>query len=274
MARATINGADLFYDEQGSGEPVLFHHGYTGSHDSWDETVARLSSKYRCIVMDCRGAGDSEHTADGYTIAQYAADAVGLMDHLGIDKFTYVGHSMGGITGMQLGMDYADRLEKLVLVAPAPADGVDAPPEGHEESRALRAAEAKDELIRQRVLMNPRGRTAEEIAPAVDRAISVSDGHFEGSWDALVDFRPGDKISEIQTPTLMASGAADGLLAANLKDFQRLPNATLHVFSRVGHGVPQDVPDDFAAVLEDFLTHGVVNAETQMAKVMETTAAS
>jgi pimeloyl-ACP methyl ester carboxylesterase len=60
----------------------------------------------------------------------------------------------------------------------------------------------------------------------------------------------------------MVVGAADGLSRANLEDYLRLPNATLHVFSRVGHFVPTDVPDEFVAVLRDFLQHGVVSAAT------------
>ncbi len=63
-------------------------------------------------------------------------------------------------------------------------------------------------------------------------------------------------------PTLLIAGAAGGPLLANLADFQKLPNATLHVFSRVGHGVPSDVPDEFAAVVADFMQHGVAVART------------
>lgn len=268
MARATINGADLYYEEQGSGEPLLFHHGYTGSHDEWEGTVERLKDKYRCIVMDCRGAGDSEHTADGYTIKQYAADAVGLIDHLGIDAFTYIGHSMGGITGMQLAMDYPNRLDRLVLVAPAPADGVSAPPEYQERARKLHMDGAREQMIREAILMNARDITEERMGRNVDRGLSVSDEHYDRSWEELENFRPGDGISDIHTPTLMVSGAADALLQANLKDYERLPNATLHVFSRVGHSIARDVPEEFAAVLDDFLTNGVVTAQTQMAKLM------
>jgi pimeloyl-ACP methyl ester carboxylesterase len=105
----------------------------------------------------------------------------------------------------------------------------------------------------------------------VDRALSVSEGHFEDSWTAMRDFRVGDRLAQLATPTLMIAGAADGLLAANLKDFQRLPNATLHVFSRVGHGVPTDVPEEFAEVVADFMEHGVVNAatlQTQLAQAL------
>ena len=60
----------------------------------------------------------------------------------------------------------------------------------------------------------------------------------------------------------MIAGAADGLCKANVNDWQALPNATLHVFSRVGHGVPRDVPDEFSEAVLDFLHHGAINAQT------------
>lgn len=267
MPRARINGAELFYDEHGSGEPLLFHHGYTGSHDGWAGVVERLQDRYRCIVMDCRGAGDSEHTADGYTIAQYADDVIGMADHLGLGRFTYIGHSMGGVIGMELGMRYGDRLARLVLVAPAPADGVVVPAEMRERARRIWRERDRETMIAERVALNPRPVPRELIQRSVDRALSVSEGHYEGSWQGLVDFRPGDAIRAITTPTLVVAGAADSLLQANLKDFQRLPNATLHVFSRVGHGIPYDIPDEFTAVLADFLEHGPVTAAVLMERM-------
>ena len=76
------------------------------------------------------------------------------------------------------------------------------------------------------------------------------------------------------TPTMVMSGAADGLLSENLRDFARLGNATLHVFSRVGHGVPREVPSAFARVLSDFLEHGVVNVRTLQADLAAEAAAA
>jgi 3-oxoadipate enol-lactonase len=263
MPHANVNGVNLFYNEAGSGEPILFHHGYTGAHDAWwDLITPRLKDRYRCIVMDARGAGDSEHSPGGYTIDQYAADVIGMVDHLCLDKFTYCGHSMGGVIGMELGINHASRLNRLILVAPAPADGVQAPAEIHERSRRLRIEQARDTMIRERMVTAARESSNGRIPLSVDRALSVSDGHFEQSWQELVASRRGAQLASISVPTLVIAGAADSLLAANLTDFRRLPNATLHVFTRVGHGVPSDVPDEFAEVVGDFMTYGVVTAKT------------
>ena len=100
MARIQVNGVGLFVETRGSGPTILFQHGYTGSHDGWDAVVVRLQDRFRCVVIDARGAGDSEHPDDGYTMEQYASDVVGVADALGIDRFTFVGHSMGGGIGM------------------------------------------------------------------------------------------------------------------------------------------------------------------------------
>ncbi|HLZ71316.1 MAG TPA: alpha/beta hydrolase [Dehalococcoidia bacterium] len=149
MPRATINGAELFYDQAGQGEPIIFHHGYTGSHDTWSDLITpRLRDRYHCIYMDSRGAGDSGHPESGYTIEQYARDVVGLADLLGLNTFTYCGHSMGGVIGMELGINHVARLNKLILVAPAPSDGVQAPPEMHERARQLRRERDRDTMIR------------------------------------------------------------------------------------------------------------------------------
>jgi len=270
MAHQQVNGVELYYEDTGgTGEVILFHHGYTGSHDGWAEVVERLRDRFRCVVMDSRGAGDSGHPEDGYTIAQYADDVIGMVDALGIGRFTYVGHSMGGVVGMELGVRYGDRLERLVLVAPAPSGGVVMPPEFRAEAEKLWYGRDAEELVRQRLVGAARPELNDDVVAKarVDRALSVSKGHYEQSWDALVNARLSDQLGSIRTPTLMVAGAADSLLKPNLDDFGRLRGASLHVFNRVGHMVPTDVPDAFAELVADFMANGVVTAKTLMDRI-------
>lgn len=270
MATATINSARLFYDERGSGEPLLFQHGYTGFHEEWEGVVSRLAGRYRCIVMDARGAGDSEHTADGYSVEQYALDVVGLADHLGLDRFTYIGHSMGGLIGMQLAVTHPERLERLVLVAPAPSGGLHSPQadQYHTLKADRRKRGAVDEALEEQLATAAREQPADVLRTRIERNFAVSDGHHEGSWTSMQGIDLSARLGEIAIPTLMMAGAADSLLAANLEDFGRLRNATLHVFSRVGHGLPYEIPEEFTAVLADFLEHGVVTAATLQRKLL------
>ncbi len=273
MAHRSINGVELFYEDTGgTGEVILFHHGYTGSHDSWPAIIEQLGDEFRCVMMDARGAGDSGRPDDGYTIEQYTADVIGLVDTLGIDRFTYVGHSMGGAIGMWLGLEHADRLDRLVLVTPVGSGGVAVPPGVREAAAKLWHDRDAEELVRQRIAGAARPELVDEVQvkERVDRALSVSPGHYEGSWDSMAAFHVTERLGELITPTLMVVGAADGLARANLEDYLRLPNATLHVFSRVGHFVPSDVPDEFAAVLRDFIHHGVVSAAVLQERIAAT----
>jgi len=274
MAHATINGVELFYDEHGSGEPLIVHHGYTGSHYSYDDVVPHLAKKYRVIRMDGRGAGDSAHPADGYSIEQYAADVVGMADHLGLQKFTYIGHSMGGVIGYELGLSHQERLERLVLIAPAPADGVNLPASFRERARRMHHEGNVERLTDEAMITTAKPRSRELVELRIRKGLSVSAGHYEDSWTALETYAKGDRLGEITVPTLMVVGAADGLLPANLADFQRLGNATIHVFSRVSHGIPYEIPDEFSAVVLDFLEHGVVTAASLQAKLREEMAAA
>lgn len=263
---ATINGTSIYYDDLGAGPPVIFHHGYTSSRDVWEDVVPRLQDRYRCIAMDCRGAGDSGRPEGGYNLAQYAADIIALADSLALDTFTYVGLSMGGATGFELALRYPERLEKMVLVAPAPADGIQAPPSALAASLKQWEERPREEMIQQRILSGGRPNPA-YLARAVDRTLSVSRGHFVDSWESMCALRLGDRLGEIATPTLIVAAAADSLLPSNLKDYARLGNAALHVFSRVGHGIPYEVPAALSRVLADFFEHGVVNAGTLQARL-------
>lgn len=275
MPRTLVNGVELFHDEVGSGPPVLMHHGYTGSHDTWlNEIAPRLADRYRCIVMDARGAGDSAHPEDGHTIAQYALDVVGMADALGLDRFTYVGHSMGAAIGMQLGLEHADRLEKLVLVAGISSGGYSMDEAAHADQRAERLRpDAFERAFPLRMLSRVRDHSEEHVTASLRRALSSSDAHYHQSAHAMADFNVTDRLHELTTPTLMVAGSADGLAEANLRDYLLLPNATLHVFSRVGHGVASDVPDEFSAMLADFLERGVVNPTSEAARIAEATEA-
>jgi pimeloyl-ACP methyl ester carboxylesterase len=234
--------------------------------------VEQLRDEYRCVIMDARGAGDSAHPESGYTIEQYALDVVGLADALGIDRFTYVGHSMGGGVGMWLGLEHAARLDRLVLVTPVGSGGIAVPAGMRDAMAKLWYDRDADELVRQRIAGAARPELTDEVMvkARVDRALSVSAGHYEGSWDSMVAFDVTARLGELTTPTLMVVGAADALARPNLEDYLRLPNATLHVFSRVGHFVPTDVTDEFAAVLRDFMHHGVVSAAILQQRINDT----
>lgn len=261
MAFATVNGARLWYDVSGpaSGTPILLHHGYTASRVNWLPVAQRLAQRHRVILMECRGTGESEHTAAGYTLEQYADDVIGIVDHVGIDRFTYAGHSMGGGIGYVLALRYPQRLERLILMASVSADGfANADPRPREARAALRRTRDRAALMAQyrAGCVRPDIEDDAWFNSRIDHVFGVSDGHYDGGAQAMRNLNVGARLAEITLPTLVIAGSADTLLAANIDDFRRLPNAALHVFSRAGHDVAIHEPDGVAAAIGEFVRNG------------------
>lgn len=263
MAHTIINGARLWYDVRGAGEPLLLHHGYTASRVNWMPVAERLATRYQIILMECRGTGESEHTRDGYSFEQYAADVIGLADFLRLPTFTFAGHSMGGGIGYTLALRHPQRLRRLILMAPVPADGFpNSDPRLREERRLLRQRRDRAALLAQyrAACVRPDVETDAWFNSRIDHIFGVSDGHFDDSALAMQALNLGAQLPNVTMPTLVIAGSADTLLPANIADFQRLPNAALHVFARAGHDVAIHEPDGVAQAIDDFMTHGPARA--------------
>jgi pimeloyl-ACP methyl ester carboxylesterase len=117
MPRIDIGRITLNYTEAGSGDPVLFIPGLVGVYAAWDYQLAHFSRHYRCLSFDHRGAGDSDKPvgSDNYTTEHLAADAIGLLDKLGIERAHVIGTSTGGCVGQNLAIDSPHRLGACVL---------------------------------------------------------------------------------------------------------------------------------------------------------------
>ena len=111
-------GVALHVTERGApdGQPVLFLHGYSDSSFSFSTVLDRLPPDIRAIVPSHRGHGDSDRPACCYRLADFAADAVALLDALGVPRATIVGHSMGSFVAQRIAIDAPARVNRLVLI--------------------------------------------------------------------------------------------------------------------------------------------------------------
>ena len=130
MPLLDVNGARLYYEDTGgSGEPIVFSHGLLWSGRMFDKQVAALKDRYRCISYDHRGQGQSDvWKVDAVDIETVYADAVGLIEKLGVGPCHFVGLSMGGFVGLRLAARRPDLLRSLVLMEtsadPEPVENV------------------------------------------------------------------------------------------------------------------------------------------------------
>lgn len=112
-----IGGRRMHYLDEGRGEAILFGHSYLWDHRMWEAQVAEFSKTHRCIVPDLWGHGKSGPLGEeSYDLGCLAEDYRVLMEHLGIDEFSIVGLSVGGMWGVELVLRYPMRIRALVLM--------------------------------------------------------------------------------------------------------------------------------------------------------------
>ena len=113
----TIHGHELSYLDSGTGSVVLFIHGILGSQRQWTHLIDRMHDDHRVIVPDLFGHGESDKPVGDYSLGAHAATLRDLLDRLGIERVTLVGHSLGGGIAMEFYYLFPERVERLVLVA-------------------------------------------------------------------------------------------------------------------------------------------------------------
>ncbi|MGH8981314.1 MAG: alpha/beta fold hydrolase [Acidimicrobiales bacterium] len=117
MARANVNGIELYYEEHGSGPALLLVPGLGADTRLFGGVIGALAATCHVIVFDLRGGGRSDKPPGPYTIEQMADDADGLLDVLRIEQAVVVGYSMGGRVALSLALDHSTRVARLVLAA-------------------------------------------------------------------------------------------------------------------------------------------------------------
>src|SRR5579875_2251515 len=117
-----VDGARIYYETAGAGEPLLLISGQAGDHHGWDVMRSDFTDRYRTLSFDHRGTGLSDKPDVPYSTRLFAADAIAVLDAAGIDRAHAYGTSMGGRIGQWLGAEHADRLGALVLGCTTPGD--------------------------------------------------------------------------------------------------------------------------------------------------------
>jgi non-heme chloroperoxidase len=118
----TKDGTQIYYKDWGSGQPIVFHHGWPLSSDDWDTQMLYFVEKgYRVIAIDRRGHGRSSQVGSGHDMDHYAADVAAVVEHLDLRDAIHIGHSTGGGEATRyVARQGKDRVAKLVLIGAVP----------------------------------------------------------------------------------------------------------------------------------------------------------
>ncbi|HZR39610.1 MAG TPA: alpha/beta fold hydrolase [Ktedonobacteraceae bacterium] len=255
----TLDGTHLYYEERGTGEPLLLVAGQGSDHTSWGNVPDDFASRYRVIVYDHRGTGQSDKpSAPPYTTRGFAQDAIAILDHLNIPRAHAYGVSMGGRICQWLGIDHADRIGALVLgcTTPGNAHGVRRPADVNaamaNPSADPQAAmstmlstifspgfmAAHLEIVEQMFQRSPLPEYVQKLH------YQASEGH--DAWDLL---------PTISVPTLVIHGSEDQVnpTANAYLLAERIPHAELYIVEGGRHGYFIEFHEEADRVINDFL---------------------
>lgn len=270
---AMLNGHEFWYLDSGQGPAVLFIHGLTGSHRNWANLVDKLNDDHRVLVPDLFGHGASAKAMGDYSLGAHAAILRDLLDRLGIQKVTLVGHSFGGGIAMQFCYLFPDRVERLVLVA---SGGL-----GRDVSPLLRSATLPGaELVLPviasgwvrgrveaggRILSKVGWRASPDVTEAWTGFTSLADADSRHAFLAttrnVID--PGGQtvnahnhlLSSIEIPTMIVWGTRDRMIPSwhGTIAHQAIPGSRLELFEGAGHYPHLDDPERFAELMSEFI---------------------
>lgn len=264
MTVARINQVKLNYEETGKGKAILFLHGFTGSHQDWDNQIEAIKDDYRCLRLDFRGHGRSEapKTEEGYSIYHNSEDVYQLLSQLGVNRCCLVGHSMGGFTALQFVLDHPEKVAALVLVDTSSGEW-DVDP-GAAELRAkvtdLALTEGLEAAFEYDVANNPMRTKRFEKRPELRetsrrKTLQTSVEGYVHVPKSFNTWKPvTDRLAEIRVPTITIRGEADtGFIRASQILEDSIAGSKLIVVPEAFHNPHEESPEFFNEIFTKFL---------------------
>lgn len=263
----------LYFNDAGDGPAVIMLHGGGPGASGWSNYSRNIGpfveAGFRVILPDCPGFGQSDALVlDEPRGLVNTRAVIGLMDHLGIDKATLVGNSMGGASALTFALEQPDRLDRLVLMGaaglgdtslftPMPMEGIKHLFKVYTEP----SMESLKDMLQ--VFVYDPALLTEELIEGRYRNMMRNDGsHLRNFIESamanpeavLVDVSA--RLGEIRAPTLCTWGANDRFVPLDhgLKIVKNVPDARLHVFGRCGHWAQWEHSDEFNRLVIGFLS--------------------
>ncbi len=242
MPHATVGDIDIFYERRGAGEPLLFISGTGGDLRNKPNVFdGPYPEAFDVLAYDQRGLGQTSKPDAAYSMAGYADDAAGLMDHLGWESALVLGVSFGGMVAQELVLRHPARVRRLALACTSPGGAGGSSFAFHEIQHLDREARAKRVIPHNDTRWNEAWARDKPEAYAMMLALASADpfagepGHAMGArrqLEARALHDTWDRLPRIDCPVLIAAGRYDGIALPETQERMaaRIPDARLQFF--------------------------------------------
>src|SRR5436190_6169812 len=264
----TDDGIRLYYEETGSGRPLIFVHEFAGDHRSWEAQMRHFGRRYRCVAFNARGYPPSDVPASqvSYSQGRAAADIRSVLDHLSLESAHIVGLSMGGFATLHFGFRYAARALSLCVAG----CGYGAEPGQRErfrgEARTIAAfiAEQGMGVFAEKYAYgptrvqfenkDPRGFAEFKRMLAEHSALGARNTQLGVQRERPSLYDLVNEMKALTVPTLILTGDEDWpCLAPGLLMKQTITSAALSVMPNCGHAINIEDPDEFSRIVGAFI---------------------
>lgn len=264
----TDDSVKLWYEETGSGQPIVFVHEFAGDHRSWEPQLRHFGQRYRCIAYAARGypPSDVPESPDRYSQNRATDDIAAILDALKIDKAHIVGLSMGGFATLHFGFRHPKRAKSLVVA------GVGYGAEKDQQGKFRGEVEAVAQALREQGMAkfaekyaygptrvqfenkDPRGFAEFKQQLGEHSALGSANTQLgvQGQRPSLYDLV--EDMRKLTIPTLVLTGDEDWpCLAPSVLMKREIPSAALSVMPNCGHTINIEDPDQFNRLVGDFI---------------------
>jgi 3-oxoadipate enol-lactonase len=264
MPRSHINGIHLYYESYGQGAPLVLAYGLGGNTRMWASQIDAFASRYRLILWDPRGHGqsDSPPHSKQYGMEISVQDLRGLLDDLGIGRAYLGGQSMGGGIAVRFALSYPERVAALLIIDSASASGMPmsaAMRTMREKTIELAETQGMEAVADYVMTANPNLRTQAEASPEARQRLrqmflDLSPIGYAHTIRTLIEETfPTEQLSTLTMPTLVLVGDEDPALEAAKMTHQKIRGSHLVILPQAGHLSNLDAPEAFNNSVLDFL---------------------
>lgn len=264
MPYASANGARLYYEVHGDGQPLLMIPGFGSTTLVYFANVGPLAERFKVVVFDPRGSGRSDVPTSGYSMPAFVDDCVAILQAAGEESAHVVAASFGGMVAQNFALTHPDRTRRLVLICTTPGGTHHIAPPAENMALFMAASDIADPAAAVRStypLHYSDAYVAVHDAEIVERSLanahlrSTAEGRA-GQLEAVMQHDTLDRLPALAIPALVLHGDCDGVVPVDnsRKIAAAIPNARLKIYAGAKHVCFTECADEMNRDIIEFLT--------------------